>query len=39
MFSFDTTDSMAPTLAQVRRTVRQTIQRLFCEIPICASAF
>src|SRR6266545_700175 len=33
MFSFDTTGSMAPALAQVRRTVRQTIQRLFREIP------
>lgn len=33
MFSFDTTGSMAPALAQVRRTVRQTIQRLLGEIP------
>jgi hypothetical protein len=33
MFSFDTTGSMAPALAQVRRTVRQTIHRLFREIP------
>jgi hypothetical protein len=33
MFSFDTTGSMAPALTQVRRTVRQTIQRLFGEIP------
>lgn len=33
MFSFDTTGSMAPALAQVRRTVRQTIQRLLREIP------
>ena len=32
MFSFDTTGSMAPA-AQVRRTMRQTIQRLFREIP------
>lgn len=33
MFSFDTTGSMAPALTQVRRTVRQTIQRLLREIP------
>lgn len=33
VFSFDTTGSMYPCLTQVRRSVQQTITRLFNEIP------
>lgn len=33
VFSFDTTGSMYPCLTQVRRTVEQTIARLFREVP------
>ncbi len=33
VFSFDTTGSMYPCLTQVRRTVEQTINRLFKEVP------
>jgi len=33
VFSFDTTGSMYPCLTQVRRTVEQTINRLFAEVP------
>ena len=32
VFSFDTTGSMYPCLTQVRRTVEQTINRLFAEV-------
>lgn len=32
-FSFDTTGSMYPVLAEVRRKVEQTIRRLFAEVP------
>lgn len=33
VFSFDTTGSMYPVLAEVRRKVEQTIRRLFAEVP------
>ena len=33
VFSFDTTGSMYPCLAQVRRNVKNTVTRLFEEIP------
>jgi hypothetical protein len=33
VFSFDTTGSMYPCLTQVRRTIEQTIRRLFNEVP------
>lgn len=33
VFTFDTTGSMYPCLTQVRRNVKQTVKRLFAEIP------
>jgi hypothetical protein len=33
VFSFDTTGSMYPCLTQVRKEVKETVQRLFDEIP------
>lgn len=33
VFSFDTTGSMYPCLTQVRRTLKETVTRLFKEIP------
>ena len=33
LFSFDTTGSMYPCLSQVRRVLKQSIERLFKDIP------
>ena len=33
IFSFDTTGSMYPCLTQVRREVKETVKRLFKDVP------